>query len=72
MESRPGMGVGWVSRQQLAMLALKLGESLERVLGMEEEERGQLLQLLVLEQEEVNGPSDEEDNVSSNKEDNVH
>ena len=60
------MGVGWVSRQQLAMLALKLGESLEEVLGMEEEERGQLLQLLVLEQEEVNGPSDEEDNVSSN------
>lgn len=66
MESRLGMGVGWVSRQQLAMLALKLGESLEEVLGMEEEERGQLLQLLVLEQEEVNGPSDEEDNVSSN------
>ena len=60
------MGVGWVSRQQLAMLALKLGESLEEVLGMEEEERGQLLQLLVLEQEEVNGPSDEEYNVSSN------
>ena len=55
-----------MSRQQLAMLALKLGESLEEVLGMEEEERGQLLQLLVLEQEEVNGPSDDEDNVSSN------
>lgn len=60
-----------MSRQQLAMLALKLGESLEEVLGMEEEERGQLLQLLVLEQEEVNGASDEEDNVSSSEEDNA-
>ena len=66
-----GEGVGWRVRQQFAMLALKLGEPLEEVLRMEEEERGQLVQLLLEQEKEVFKSSGEEDNVSSGEEDNV-
>ena len=66
-----GEGVGWRVRHQFAMLALKLGEPLEEVLRMEEEERGQLVQLLLEQEKEVFKSSGEEDNVSSGEEDNV-